>query len=153
MKCPKCGAAMVVMGPYEAFEGYPHKTEHEVDGPKCLTRQLAAMTERAEKAETAWPIRARVQPCGCVVCYCEGDQCTGCGARNCGKKGECVFGPDGSDRPNVIYVDHPVVAENARLREACEQLLRHVEQDEATHGRPFAAGNVAREALAEKETL
>ena len=44
-------------------------------------------------------------------------------------------------------------AENARLREACEQLLRHVEQDEATHGRPFAAGNVAREALAEKETL
>ena len=33
------------------------------------------------------------------------------------------------------------------LLEACEQCLRHIEQDESTHGRPFAAGNVARAAI------
>lgn len=38
-------------------------------------------------------------------------------------------------------------AVNADLLEACEQCLRHIEQDESTHGRPFAAGNVARDAI------
>ena len=39
-------------------------------------------------------------------------------------------------------------AKNAKLREACQQLLVHVEADEVTHGRTFAAGRVARAALA-----
>jgi hypothetical protein len=37
---------------------------------------------------------------------------------------------------------------NKELLEACEQLLCHVKQDEMNHGRPFAAGNVARAAIA-----
>lgn len=39
----------------------------------------------------AEPKRARVQPCGCVVCTCgTDDRCLGCGAKNCGTP-ECVF--------------------------------------------------------------
>jgi hypothetical protein len=34
------------------------------------------------------------------------------------------------------------------LRDALSQCLQHIEADEAAHGRPFNAGNVAREALA-----
>ena len=34
---------------------------------------------------------ARVQPCGCVVCYCENqERCLGCGAKKCGGS-LCVF--------------------------------------------------------------
>jgi len=34
---------------------------------------------------------ARHQPCGCVICFCEGDgPCTGCGAKFCGTPA-CVF--------------------------------------------------------------
>lgn len=38
-------------------------------------------------------------------------------------------------------------AENARLREALEQALVYVENDEATHGRLFSTGNAIRKAL------
>ena len=42
-KCPKCKAKMVVMGPYEAFEGYPHREDHQIDGLDCLRRQNIAL--------------------------------------------------------------------------------------------------------------
>jgi hypothetical protein len=35
----------------------------------------------------------------------------------------------------------------ARLEDALHQCLAHIEADEATHGRAFAAGNVARKSL------
>lgn len=38
-----------------------------------------------------------------------------------------------------------------KLEEALRQCLAHIEADEAAHGRPFAAGNVARAALATEE--
>lgn len=48
------------------------------------------------------PLRARNQPCGCIVCYCEENpenRCTGCGARSCGSE-QCVFKVGG-----VVYVE------------------------------------------------
>lgn len=43
--------------------------------------RLVVMGDMTTAAE---PLLARHQPCGCVVCYCEGMQCQGCGAKNCG---------------------------------------------------------------------
>lgn len=45
-KCPKCGELMVIMGPYEAFEGYPHRKDHKIDGLDCTRRQLAQSQAR-----------------------------------------------------------------------------------------------------------
>lgn len=57
-----------------------------------------------------------------------------------------VDDPDGETEAmwQAYQAGHAV---NADLIEACEQCLRHIEQDESTHGRPFAAGNVARDAI------
>ena len=68
-KCPKCGyegervgpCVRAIMGPPEL--GYPfgkatYRTIHIIDSPDCLRRQLATMTERAEKAEADWRARA-----------------------------------------------------------------------------------------------
>lgn len=63
--------------------------------------------------------------------------------------------------PLTYHAPHVAAAWNARaplapvtdaeveaLAAALRQCLRHIEVDESTHGRPFAAGNVARAALA-----
>jgi hypothetical protein len=44
-----------------------------------------------------------------------------------------------------------LVAAAPDLLEACRALLAHVEQDEATHGREFAAGIAGRAAIAKAE--
>ena len=90
--CPKCGTP-IIWDRSEDSDVMLNRDGSVHDVVDCLKVQLAAMTERAEKAE----------------------------------------------------------AKNAKLREACQQLLVHVEADEVTHGRTFAAGRVARAALAEKE--
>jgi len=47
---------------------------------------------------------ARLQPCGCIVCYCEDDErCHGCGAKVCGAH------PAGALQ-NPVYVANPFVA-------------------------------------------
>jgi len=49
------------------------------------------IAEELEEALRELPMRepshlAKRQPCGCVVCTCEtDDQCSGCGAKHCGK--------------------------------------------------------------------
>ena len=40
---------MVVMGCYEAFEGYPHRKDHEVGGLSCVSRQLTQEKAKNEK--------------------------------------------------------------------------------------------------------
>lgn len=49
---------------------------------------------------------------------------------------------------NLPIEDARMIAAAPDMYEACNQALRHIEVDEATHGRPFAAGNVLRAALA-----
>ena len=44
-----------------------------------------------------------------------------------------------------------LIAAAPDLLEACWQALTHIESDECTHGRPFAAGNVLRAAVAKAE--
>jgi hypothetical protein len=68
------------------------------------------------------PSLARNQPCGCVVCHCEGTQCKGCGATNCGTHALCEI-------PNPVFVvpmvrlDDPVVKELVEcLKEAAEDM-------------------------------
>ena len=60
----------------------------------------------------------------------------------------CVEDCEGKDVVLACTKDTAFVLSAAtELLEACEQCLRHIEQDESTHGRPFAAGNVARAAI------
>jgi len=40
-----------------------------------------------------------------------------------------------------------LIAAAPELLEALQQCLQHIELDESMHGRPFGAGNVAREAI------
>ena len=44
-----------------------------------------------------------------------------------------------------------LIAAAPDLLNACWQALTHIESDECTHGRPFAAGNVLRAAIAKAE--
>ena len=75
-------------------------------------RRMDAETIDAKDArirELEEPRLAREQPCGCIVCRCEGtEKCYGCGAKNCGTH------PPGHI-PNPVYVDHPIVALQSRL--------------------------------------
>ncbi len=57
----------------------------------------------------------RVQPCGCVLCFCEDlVRCSGCGAENCGNP-ECEVA-----KGNLIYEQHPYIQ---ALRAALQGLL------------------------------
>lgn len=47
--------------------------------------------------------------------------------------------------------DARLIAAAPDMYEALQQCLQHIEVDETTHGRQFAAGNVARAALAKAE--
>lgn len=52
------------------------------------------------QAKRSKPELARVQPCGCVVCYCENqERCLGCGAKYCGTH-------EVGEIPNPVYIDH-----------------------------------------------
>jgi hypothetical protein len=55
---------------------------------------------------------AKHQPCGCVICTCEGDRCLGCGAKSCGNHPV-------SEIPNPVYVD----ATHVKLQREIERLL------------------------------
>ena len=61
--------------------------------------------ERADRAEAERkaPLLAKYQPCGCVICTCEGERCDGCGAKWCGAHPV-------SETPNPIYEPHPFLA-------------------------------------------
>ena len=48
---------------------------------------------------------ARDQSCGCIVCFCEEEQCQNCGAKNCGTH-------DVGKIPNPIYVEWDVGEDN-----------------------------------------
>lgn len=68
---------------------------------------LVAKMDAALSAPTPVPELARNQPCGCVVCVCEGEtQCFGCGAKNCGTH------PVGQ-MPNPVYALPPAPAPDA----------------------------------------
>jgi regulator of replication initiation timing len=100
---------------------------------KKLKQQLAIMDDmatrrdelelenarlKAELDAMKSPRLAREQPCGCVVCRCDGPQCLGCGARTCGTH------PMGYI-PNPIYQDTEnewLTDENARLKAQIEKL-------------------------------
>ena len=61
-----------------------------------LREKLASLTGR---------VRARTQPCGCVVCHCDSEsRCSGCGAKNCGTD-DCVFRDPLGRR--VVYETEP----------------------------------------------
>ena len=78
------------------------------DGFKVLEQKVA---------ELKAPTRARKQPCGCVVCYCEGERCQGCGAKNC-LTPDCVFRLGNESK--IVYARHALVDRCAEL----EKLLR-----------------------------
>ncbi len=74
-------------------------------------------TENKALREQVQGIRPkRVQPCGCVLCFCEDDvRCSGCGAENCGNP-ECEVA-----KGNLIYEQHPYIeALHAALRKYVE---------------------------------
>lgn len=81
----------------------------------ALRAELAA----ARDALTTPPL-ARVQPCGCVVCFCDGtERCYGCGAKSCNTT-SCVF-TSAETRQQIVYDTAPsyaqLRAENGRLRQ------------------------------------
>jgi hypothetical protein len=76
---------------------------------KLMDEQLEEIT--ILKAEIEMPKRPRLsrnQPCGCVVCYCEGPQCGGCGAKNCGHHAPGEMPNPVFDAP-MVRLDDPVV--------------------------------------------
>ena len=84
----------------------------------CNMKDFARKLERERDEALKWqePKLARNQPCGCVICICEGDdRCSGCGAKNCGNHlpGEI---------PNPVFEPHPLVAERDQLRKVCDEL-------------------------------
>jgi hypothetical protein len=78
-----------------------------------LRNYIESLAEAREKiAALEKPTLARHQPCGCVMCICDDtERCHGCGAKNCGTHAV-------GEMPSHVYEKHPLMAENARLREA-----------------------------------
>lgn len=73
--------------------------------------------------------RARVQPCGCVVCICGDDErCFGCGAKDCNTD-KCVFKTN-----RVVWVKHPLKAEVERLKDGIESQGRKHQSDNCSFG-------------------
>lgn len=69
--------------------------------------------------------------------------------------GGVFYGTDANEKKVVIARVSDVTVQDAAmmvaapvLLEALDQCLMHIEDMEASHGRPFAAGNVARNAIA-----
>ena len=67
-----------------------------------------------------------------------------------GKYGRCVAHVKNSTI-QPLAANARLIAAAPELLEACWQALTHIEFEECTHGRPFAAGNVLRKAIAKAE--
>lgn len=74
---------------------------------------------RAEPQETRMPILKKNQPCGCIVCTCEGDRCSGCGAKHCGTH-------------PIAQIPNPVYERHALLERAESKNIQLVAQVAAT---------------------
>lgn len=72
------------------------KPLYENPSPSIVSDKTACISESGGNDRQL----ARVQPCGCVVCYCENQvQCLGCGAEHCGTH-------DLGEIPNPVYTNH-----------------------------------------------
>ena len=69
------------------------------------------------------------------------------GANAKGKGARCVAHVKNSTI-QPLAANARLIAAAPEMLEACRQALTHIEVDETTHGRPFAAGNVLRAAIA-----
>lgn len=65
----------------------------------CVSTAIDKTACESENGESDKQL-PRLQPCGCVICYCENqERCLGCGAKYCGTH-------DLEETPNPVYVDH-----------------------------------------------
>jgi len=62
------------------FASYKCNKPLECDCPKC---QGLCLCNNCVTCEGDRKVNSRRQLCGCIICYCEGDQCQGCGAGMC----------------------------------------------------------------------
>ena len=87
------------------------------------TREKLAIAERDQKlAAITGRVRARQQPCGCVVCHCDGqERCHGCGAKSCGTD-DCVFSDPLGKR--VVYETEPSYEELSEKLAAAEAAMQ-----------------------------
>jgi hypothetical protein len=75
---------------------------------------------------------ARHQPCGCILCFCYGDRCLGCGAISCGKD-DCVL----KTSKGIVYADEPtpdaLVEKIKALRKANEFCRAYIAATHKNH--------------------
>lgn len=70
-----------------------------------LTDALRKAEEEQDalKEQVAGIVAKKIQPCGCVLCFCEGDRCRGCGAKMCADQ-NCLV-----RHGHLEYEKHPAI--------------------------------------------